>query len=115
MPDVPSMAEPDLPEPPSETIGGSGRPPPVDRQAVQYLDRVRAIFRPSRRDALAPGLESFIGREEIFRHVGTIDLEPDGTQPMMQVPSYWPGEVSWVAIRDLEILEILDDQDVRAG
>ncbi len=34
---------------------------------------------------------------------------------MMQCPSYWPDGTTWVPIRDLEILEILEDQDVRAG
>ena len=87
----------------------------IDRSAVQYLDRVRAIFRPARSDALAPGLECFIGREDIFRHVGTADTGSDGPQAMMQCPSYWPDGTTWVPIRDLEILEILEDQDVRAG
>jgi hypothetical protein len=32
---------------------------------------------------------------------------------MMQCSPHWP--VTWVPIRDLEILEILDDQDIRAG
>ena len=63
------------------------------------------------RDTLAPGLERFIGSEHIFRHVGTTD----GPQPMMQCPSHWSSDTIWVAIRDLEILEILEDQDVRAG
>ena len=87
----------------------------IDRTAVQYLDRVRAIFRPTRSDSLAPGLERFIGREEIFRHVGTADTGSDGTQAMMQCPPYWPDGARWVPIHDLEILEILEDQDVRAG
>jgi len=34
---------------------------------------------------------------------------------MMQCLSHWPNGASWVPIRDLEILEILEDQDVRAG
>ena len=34
---------------------------------------------------------------------------------MMQCPSHWPKGVTWVPIRDLEILEILEDQDIRAG
>ena len=76
---------------------------------------MRAIFRPARRDTLAPGLERFVGREDIFRHVGTTDTGADGAQPMMQCPSYWPSGTTWVPIRDLEILEILEDQDVRAG
>ncbi len=42
-------------------------------------------------------------------------LELDGVQPMMECPVHWPGTVKWVPIRDLEILEILEDQDVRAG
>jgi len=64
---------------------------------------------------LAPGLERFIGVEDIFRHVGTADMASDGAQPMMQCPSHWPNGAAWVPIGDLEILEILDDQDVRAG
>ena len=91
------------------------RPLLIDRKAVQYLDRVRAIFRPTRSDALVPGVERFIGREDIFRHVGIADMGPDGAQPMMQCPSYWPDGTTWVPIRDLEILEVLEDQDVRAG
>jgi hypothetical protein len=38
-----------------------------------------------------------------------------GAQPMTQCPLHWPNGATWVPIRDLEILEILDDQDVRAG
>jgi hypothetical protein len=87
----------------------------IDRATVQYLDGVRAIFRPARRDTLAPGLERFIGQEDIFRHVGMADMGTDGTQAMMQCPVHWPSGVKWVPIRDLEILEILEDQDVRAG
>ena len=90
----------------------SGPQPLIDRKAVQYLDRVRAIFRPTDIDAVAPGLDRFIGREDLFRHVG---MGPDGAQPMMQCPVHWPASVKWVPIRDLEILEILEDQDVRAG
>ena len=119
VPNVPSMTDPDGPpdEPtqPSEPAGDSDQQPPVDRNAVQYLDRVRAIFRPTRSDTLAPGLERFIGVEDIFRHVGTADMASHGAQPMMQCPSHWPNGATWVPIRDLEILEILDDQDVRAG
>ena len=120
VPSVPSMtdldgATADGPTQPSGPAGDSDQPPPVDRNAVQYLDRVRAIFRPTRSDSLAPGLERFIGREEIFRHVGTADTGSDGTQAMMQCPPYWPDGARWVPIRDLEVLEILEDQDVRAG
>jgi hypothetical protein len=120
VPSVPSMTDPAEPTPDgpteaSEPAGDCGQQPPIDRTAVQYLDRVRAIFRPTRRDTLAPGLERFIGREDIFRHVGTADVESDGAQPMMQCPVHWPSGVKWVPIRDLEILEILEDQDVRAG
>jgi hypothetical protein len=120
VPSVPSMTDPDQP---TETSGPAGNPDrsapvdrmPIDRKTVQYLDRVRAIFRPTRSDALVPGLERFVGREDIFRHVGTADTESAGVQPMMQCPSYWPDSARWVLIRDLEILEILEDQDVRAG
>ena len=120
VPSVPSMTDldgptADGPTQPSGPAGDSDQPPPVDRNAVQYLDRVRAIFRPTRSDTLAPGLERFIGVEDIFRHVGTADMAAHGAQPMMQCPSHWPNGASWVPIRDLEILEILDDQDVRAG
>ena len=93
----------------------SNRQPPVDRSAVQYLDRVRAIFRPTSSDTLALGLARFIGVEDIFRHVGTADTAPHGVQPMMQCPSHWQNGATWVPIRDLEVLEILEDQDVRAG
>ena len=120
VPSVPSMTDPDGPTPdgptqPSGPAGDFDQQPPVDRNAVQYLDRVRAIFRPTRSDTLAPGLERFIGVEDIFRHVGTADMASHGAQPMMQCPSHWPNGATWVPIRDLEILEILDDQDVRAG
>ena len=125
VPSVPSMMDPDGPTPDghkpdgpaeaSEHAGNSDRQPPIDHKAVQYLDRVRAIFRPTRSDRLAPGLERFIGVEDIFRHVGTAEMAPHGAQPMMQCPSHWPNGATWVPIRDLEILEILDDQDVRAG
>jgi hypothetical protein len=113
VPGVPSMTEPDGPTEASKPADGADGPSPIDRSAVQYLDRVRAIFRPTSSDNLAPGLERFIGREDIFRHVGEADMASHGTQAMMQCSSHWP--VTWVPIRDLEILEILDDQDVRAG
>jgi hypothetical protein len=114
VPGVPSMADADQPPQPSGPAGDSDRQP-IDRTAVQYLDRVRAIYRPTRSDTLAPGLERLIGREEIFRHVGTANMGSDGAQPMMQCPSYWPDGTTWVPIGDLEVLEILEDQDVRAG
>jgi len=123
VPSVPSMtdraapdgARPDGPLRPGGPAGDSDQQPLIDRNAVQYLDRVRAIFRPTRSDTLAPGLERFIGVEDIFRHVGTADMASHEAQPMMQCPSHWPNGATWVPIRDLEILEILDDQDVRAG
>jgi hypothetical protein len=115
VPSVPSMTEPDGPTKAGKPGDGTDRPSPIDHGAVQYLDRVRAIFRPTGNAAMAPGLERFIGREEIFRHVGTADMGSDGEQPMMQCPSYWPNGTTWVPIRDLQILEILEDQDVRAG
>ena len=115
VPSVPSMTAADGPTEASGPADGADPPPLIDREAVQYLDRVRAIFRPTRSDALAPGLERFVGREDIFRHVGTVDMGADGAQPMMQCPSYWPESTTWVPIHDLEILEILEDQDVRAG
>ena len=113
VPGVPSMTEPDGPPEASKPSDGADRPSLIDRSAVQYLDRVRAIFRPTSSDAL--GLERVIGREDIFRHVGTTDMGADGVQAMMQCPSYWPDGTTWVPIRDLQILEILEDQDVRAG
>ncbi len=112
VPTVPSMTDSDRPTEPSKPAGGSDPQPPIDRTAVQYLDPVRAIYRPTQSDTLAPGLERFIGREDIFRHVG---MGSDGAQPMMQCPVHWPSGVRWVPIGDLEILEILDDQDIRAG
>jgi hypothetical protein len=116
VPAVPSMtdgngAPPDGAQQSSGRVGGTDRPL-IDRAAVQYLDCVRAIFRPTRRDMLVPGLERFVGEEDLFRHVG---MASDGIQPMMQCPVHWPGSVKWVPIGDLEILEILEDQDVRAG
>lgn len=110
VPSVPSMTDAD-PSPRSSARADSADRPPIDRAAVQYLDRVRAIYRPTRRDTLAPGLERFIGREDTFRHVGMAE----GAQAMMQCPPYWPDDTRWVPIQDLEILEILEDQDVRAG
>ena len=115
VPGVPSMTDLDRPAQPSGPAGDSDRQPAIARNAVQYLDRVRAIFRPTNSDNLAPGIERFIGKEDIFRHVGEADMASRGTQAMMQCPPHWPNGVSWVPIRDLEILEILDDQDVRAG
>ena len=113
VPGVPSMSDLDRPSEASAPAGDSDRQPAIAPSAVQYLDRVRAIFRPTRSDDLAPGLERFVGREDIFRHVGEADTASHGTQAMMQCSPHWP--VTWVPIRDLEILEILDDQDVRAG
>jgi hypothetical protein len=109
------MTDPDRPPEASVPARASDRQPAIDRDAVQHLDRVRAIFRPTGSDRLVPGLERFIGREDIFRRVGETDVASQGTQAMMQCPSYWPDGVTWVPICDLEILEILDDQDIRAG
>jgi len=116
VPTVPAIADVERPKPPrAEPAGALAPPPPVDRRAVQYLDRVRAIFRPTGKDGLVPGLKRFVGREDIFRHVGTVETAAQGAQPMMQCPPYWPDGARWVPIGDLEILEILEDQDVRAG
>jgi hypothetical protein len=109
------MTDRDQPTEASVPARAPDRQPAIDRDAVQHLDRVRAIFRPTNRDALVPGLERFIGREDIFRRVGETDVPSHGTQAMMQCPSYWPDGVTWVPICDLDILEILDDQDIRAG
>ena len=114
MPSVPSMTDREPPPRPGKAARGADRPRPIDRTAVQYLDRVRAIFRPANSDALAAGLERFIGKEEIFRHIGMADTA-HGTQAMMECLSHWPNGASWVPIGDLEILEILENQDVRAG
>jgi len=115
VPSVPSMTDPDLPTQASKPAGNAARQPPISREAVQHLDRVRAIFRPTDRDRLVPGLERFIGREDFFRRVGEVDMGSRGIQAMMQCPPNWPSGVTWVPIRDLEILEILEDQDIRAG
>jgi hypothetical protein len=115
VPGVPSMTDPDQPTEESVPAGGSDRRPAIDRAAVQHLDPVRAIYRPTSSDNLVPDLERFIGREDIFRRVGEADMGADGTQAMMQCPPHWPAGVTWVPIRDLEILEILEDQDIRAG
>jgi hypothetical protein len=115
VPSVPSMTDPNRPIQPSRPDGDFDRQPVIDPNAVQHLDRVRAIFRPTSSDNLAPGLERFIGREDTFRHLGEVDMESHGAQAMMQCPPNWPNGVTWVPLRDLEILEILDDQDIRAG
>jgi hypothetical protein len=109
------MTDPDRPARESVPDGGSDRPPAVDRNAVQYLDRVRAIYRPTGSDELTPGLERFIGSEDVFRHLGESDVASHRTQATMQYPPHWPRGVTSVPIRDLEILEILEDQDIRAG
>ena len=113
VPGVPTMSDLDRPSEASAPAAEPDRQPAIDPSAVQHLDPVRAIFRPTRSDNLAPGLERFIGREDIFRHVGEADTASHGPQAMMQCSPHWP--VTWVPIRDLEILEILDDQDIRAG
>ena len=115
VPSVPSMTDPDRPPQASEPIANPDRQPAIDRNAVQHLDRVRAIYRPTDSDHLAPGLKRFIGREDVFRRVGEADMPSHGTQAMMQCPPSWPSGVTWVPICDLEILEILEDQDIRAG
>jgi hypothetical protein len=115
VPSVPSMTDPDRPTRASVPSGSSDRQPAIDRNAVQYLDRVRAIYRPTRRDNLASGLERFIGSEDIFRHLGEANMASHGAQAMMQCPPHWPSGVPWVPLHDLEILEILEDQDIRAG
>jgi len=114
-PGVPSMADADRPVQAGTPAAGADRQPLIARDAVQYLDRVRAIFRPTGSSTLAPGLERFIGVEDIFRHVGEGDMAPHGTGPMMQCPSHWSDAAIRVPICDLEIREILEDQDVRAG
>jgi hypothetical protein len=115
VPGVPSMTDRDQPTEASAPARHPDRQPAIDRDAVQHLDRVRAIFRPTSSEKLVPGLERFVGREDIFRRVGEADVACRGTQAMMQCPSYWPDGVTWVPICDLDILEILDDQDIRAG
>jgi|GEM_PF-5319446 len=107
----------DLDRPPqvSRPASDSDRQPAIDRRAVQHLDRVRAIYRPTSSDILAPGLERFVGKEDFFRRVGEVEMPSAGRQAMMQCPPNWPNGVTWVPIRDLEILEILEDQDIRAG
>lgn len=100
---------------PARKPGGNADRQPIDHKAVQHLDRVRAIFRPVSSDRLAPGLERFVGKEDFFRRVGEADVPSGGRQAMMQCPPNWPSGVTWVPIRDLEILEILEDQDIRAG
>jgi hypothetical protein len=115
VPSVPSMTDPDRLPSPSKAAAVPDRQPAIERKAVQHLDRVRAIFRPTDSDHLAPGLKRFIGREDFFRRVGEADMGSHGTQAMMQCPPNWPAGVTWVPIRDLEILEILEDQDIRAG
>jgi hypothetical protein len=114
VPSVPSMTDSDQPTQVSRPAD-SNRQPAIDPGAVQHLDRVRAIYRPTSSGNLAPGLERFIGREDIFRRVGEADVASHGTPAMMQRPPYWPTGVTWVPIGDLEILEILDDQDIWAG
>lgn len=109
------MTDPDRPAQVRRPAGDTDRQPAIDRRAVQHLDRVRAIFRPVNSDKLAPGLERFIGKEDFFRRVGEVDMPSAGRQAMMQCPPNWPKGVTWVPIRDLEILEILEDQDIRAG
>ena len=109
------MTDPDQPPQARKPAGDADRQPAIDRHLVQHLDRVRAIFRPTSSDRLAPGLERFIGREDFFRRVGEADVPSAGRQAMMQCPPNWPNGVTWVPIRDLEILEILEDQDIRAG
>jgi hypothetical protein len=106
-----AQTEPGQPERPREPA----RKPAVDPKSVQYLDRVRAIYRPARTDDLLPGVERFIGREDIFQHVGDVELGFHGTQAMMRCPPYWPKGVPWVPLGDLELLELLENQDVRAG
>ena len=86
VPVVPSMTDRDQPAPAAEP---AGQPVLIDRNAVQHLDRVRAIFRPKTGEALAPGLERFIGSEDVFRRVGEAEIAPHGTQAMMQCPSHW--------------------------
>ena len=115
VPSVPSMTDPDQPPQASAPARAPDRKPAIDRNAVQHLDSVRAIYRPMDRERLAPGLERFIGREDVFRRVGDVDMASHGTEAMMQCPPNWPSDVTWVPIRDLEILEILEDQDIRAG
>ena len=81
VPGVPSMTDPDGPTEASGPTDGADRPSLIDRKAVQYLDRVRAIFRPMRSDALASGLERFIGRRISFGTLGQPIWEETGRSP----------------------------------
>jgi hypothetical protein len=104
VPSVPSMTDSDRPTQ-ANSSAGSNRQPAIAPSAVQHLDRVRAIFRPMISGNLVPGLERFIGREDIFRRVGEADMASHGTQAMMQCPPYWLNGVTdgqrlcWVALR----------------
>lgn len=115
VPSVRSLTDADRPTEASEPVAAAERQPPITRDAVQYLDRVRAVFRPAPSRRLGPGLERFIGTEDVFRHVGDAPMESECPGPMMQCPSHWSSDAIRVPICDLDILEILEDQDVRAG
>ena len=101
------------PPAPQESSDKTKPQQPIDRAQVQHLDPVRATYRPTNLDGLAPRLKRLVGREDVFRRVGEVDLGQQGMQALMQCPPHWP--VRWVPIGDLEILEILEDQDIRAG
>ena len=111
-PTVRSLTDGAAPAP--QKSSGEAKPSrPISRSRVQHLDPVRAIYRPASTDGLAPRLKRLVGHEDVFRRVGEVDLGAQGTQALMQCPVHWP--VRWVPIGDLEILEILEDQDIRAG
>src|SRR4051812_36993633 len=104
VPGVPSMTDDgDRPTEASVPARASDRQPAINRDAVQHLDRVRAIFRPKSSDRLAPGLERFIGREDVFRRVGENQRASPGTKANKQSPSYLPHRRTWGPNFDLDI------------
>ena len=66
VPSVPSMTDPDRPNRYATRPETLDRQPAIDRNAVQYLDRVRAIFRPTSSDNLAPGSSASSVRRTSF-------------------------------------------------
>ncbi|HTR83039.1 MAG TPA: hypothetical protein VMI56_01075 [Reyranella sp.] len=88
---------------------------PVDRKEVQHLDPVRAVYRPANPAGVSPSLVPFVGREDLFRRVGEVEVPGQGRQIMMQCPLHWPVPDGWLPLSDLDVLEILEDQDIRAG
>ena len=91
----------------------------MPNSSFQICDRVRAVFNPTRTDNLRPGMEAWIGREDIWECNGEAD--PDGPyagQASFQIATNvvvqrahagvpfeeWRPPCTWIPEEDLEVI-----------